>query len=1043
MIYIHFFAALFLCTSILIYKGFACPEKLKSPAKFFFDTQTIIIFLLLSFLTRLIIALLYTGHTSDFASFFGWASRVSRVGFANFYDSNAFTDYPPGYMYILFCIGKIITFFQIPYQSIACVLVIKLPAILCDIFTGYFIYQVAQKKLNSFAAFMLAISYIFNPVIVLNSTIWAQVDSVFTLFVILMCYALTEKKHLNAILFYTVGVLIKPQTLIFTPVLIFSLIDVFTIYSNQKGCFSKRRAATAFIKIFFWCYLGALTFIAFALPFGIHKVVMQYLSTIASYGKASVNAYNIWTLFGLNWHSQSGTFLKITYEKWGYASIVLTMLISSIMYYLNRNTLAKNFLVAAQIIIGIFLFSVRMHERYLFPALILLLFTFIYSPKKELFFSYIAFSIVHFYNTAHVLFFYDSGNFNWQDIPSRIISGATVLVFCFFIFTVIRVSPLKRHVPKFRKAINAFNDNSIRKIEKRLMTKTDYIFLSIIVLLYSCVVFHDIGYKFAPQTTTTLNTNETIECNFNKSVKLSFLSFYLGNNENRNVLISYKENQNGGWINLSSSSTPFTLKSVFKWEHILVDKKVQSIKIQSLSDKNVLNEIVFIDENGLQVAPSNAKDYPSLFDEPLMYDANATFRTGTYFDEIYYARTAYEFDNGLITYESTHPPLGKILIMWGMKIFGVNPFGWRFMSALFGIASLYLIYVFAKKIFDSSFFAVISSLLFFADFMPFVQSRIATLDTFAMFFILGMYFFMYIYTQMSFYTTKLRKTLIPLCASGIMFGLATAVKLTGIYAGLGIAILFFAQIFKRYREYKDASDKPQKYKNQPEYRCILDTFIPNTALTLIACIGFFIIIPFIIYTLSYIHVENGYNQNLIEKMIASQKVMLSYHSSIIAEHPFASRWYQWPLMITPMWYYSNGISATHGEGITSFGNPLIWWIGIPAFLCMIFLALKDKDSLAGFFIIAILSQYLPWILIKRITFIYHYFPVIPFLVLTIAYIPFSLRTKKLCRPLTIMYVSLCLLLFGAFYPVLSGKPVEKTYVTKYLQWMPNWYFIAR
>ena len=68
-----------------------------------------------------------------------------------------------------------------------------------------------------------------------------------------------------------------------------------------------------------------------------------------------------------------------------------------------------------------------------------------------------------------------------------------------------------------------------------------------------------------------------------------------------------------------------------------------------------------------------------------------------YFDEIYHARTAYEFLHGLPTYENTHPPLGKILISVGIAIFGMNPFGWRIMGTLFGIAMLPFLYLLWKK----------------------------------------------------------------------------------------------------------------------------------------------------------------------------------------------------------------------------------------------------------------------------------------------------------------------------------------------------------
>ena len=64
----------------------------------------------------------------------------------------------------------------------------------------------------------------------------------------------------------------------------------------------------------------------------------------------------------------------------------------------------------------------------------------------------------------------------------------------------------------------------------------------------------------------------------------------------------------------------------------------------------------------------------------------------TYFDEIYHARTAYEHILGLEPYENTHPTLGKLIISAGIRLFGMNPFGWRFTGTLFGVLMLPILY---------------------------------------------------------------------------------------------------------------------------------------------------------------------------------------------------------------------------------------------------------------------------------------------------------------------------------------------------------------
>ena len=56
-----------------------------------------------------------------------------------------------------------------------------------------------------------------------------------------------------------------------------------------------------------------------------------------------------------------------------------------------------------------------------------------------------------------------------------------------------------------------------------------------------------------------------------------------------------------------------------------------------------------------------------------------------------------------------------------------------------------LLYVFLKKLFGSRTVSAAGTVVFAADFMHFVQTRIATIDTYAVFFILLMYLFMYLF----------------------------------------------------------------------------------------------------------------------------------------------------------------------------------------------------------------------------------------------------------------------------------------------------------
>lgn len=92
-------------------------------------------------------------------------------------------------------------------------------------------------------------------------------------------------------------------------------------------------------------------------------------------------------------------------------------------------------------------------------------------------------------------------------------------------------------------------------------------------------------------------------------------------------------------------------------------------------------------------------------------------------------------------------------------------------------------------------------LLMTLDGMHFVQTRLATVDSYAVLFIILMYTFMYKYCTMSWNKTSLVRTLVPLGLCGISFGLGIACKWIGAYAGVGLAAIFFFTMYKRTREY--------------------------------------------------------------------------------------------------------------------------------------------------------------------------------------------------------------------------------------------------
>lgn len=101
--------------------------------------------------------------------------------------------------------------------------------------------------------------------------------------------------------------------------------------------------------------------------------------------------------------------------------------------------------------------------------------------------------------------------------------------------------------------------------------------------------------------------------------------------------------------------------------------------------------------------------------------------------------------------------------------------------------------------------------------------------------------------------------------------------------------------------------------------------------------------------------------------------------------------------------------------------------------------IRSKDGRAAVIIIGYLTQLIPWIIISRITFEYHYFPCTVFLVLAIAFVLDGLwQTGE--KWVVYGFTGVSLGLFLLFYPVLTGVWANTRWCRHVLKWLPSWPF---
>lgn len=562
----------------------------------------------------------------------------------------------------------------------------------------------------------------------------------------------------------------------------------------------------------------------------------------------------------------------------------------------------------------------------------------------------------------------------------------------------------------------------------RFFAKKDWVALGIITLAYALVGFWGLGDTDAPQSFLHYEDgNYYALVDLGRERALSSLRYYCGLNTADYTLEVSSDGESwvGQYEEDGTSVMTQGYNELFRWgtAELDLDGPIRYLRIISGAEQ-YLGEIALYDENGDYIPAEEytvAAGCEQLVDEQETVPDHYTYKNGTYFDEIYFPRTALEMIEQIWPYEITHPPLGKAIISLGIRIFGMTPFGWRSMGVFFGVLMLPVLYVFLKKMFGNTAVSACGTVVFAFDFMHYVQTRLATIDTYAVFFTLMMYLFMYFWTE----ERSGKKRILWLGLAGLSFGLGAASKWVCIYAGGGLAIIWLWHWAERFsREKKDA----------------LDAFLKNV----LWCILFFICVPVLIYGFSYYSYAPSqgitgafriFRGDYWRLVWDNQVYMWNYHSDLVATHPYSSKWHQWLLDIRPILYYLEYLDGDMKSLFAAFSNPLVCWGGLLAMGGMAWLVIRDGDRKALFILIGYLANLIPWVLVSRLTFAYHYFPCTVFLVLALARIFDDLRLRdKNWRAAVGSFTGVCVLLFAVFFPVLSGVPVSAAYCRTFLKW---------
>ena len=416
---------------------------------------------------------------------------------------------------------------------------------------------------------------------------------------------------------------------------------------------------------------------------------------------------------------------------------------------------------------------------------------------------------------------------------------------------------------------------------------------------------------------------------------------------------------------------------------------------------------------------------------------------GFVFDEVYYAQNANSLLHHGVELDPksaaaqfiVHPPIGKWMIAVGIKLFGYREFGWRFMGALVGAASIVMIFYIARRLFGNYFLALAAGILMSADGLNLVMSRTALLDIFLMFFTLLAFLFL------------LRGQHF---AAGISLGLAAATKWSGVY------YLFAYLGFTLYAQYRQnrvlEMENPAKVLLQEK---------------VLKRITQYLLIPISIYALSWIgwffntsgydrqwareqgHGNFGFIPGPIRSLWHYHSEMWNFHTTLTTSHPYSANPWSWLIMARPTSFYYEapkgcGVPACAQE-VLALGTPLLWWSGVAAIAVTFGYWVARREWQSGLLLLSLAAGYLPWFnWQKRTVFNFYTIAFEPFLILIIVFCLSKYLepridglANKWRRFTSYGFLLVIVVNFLYFLPLYLGSVITYSHWSS-LIWFPSW-----
>ncbi len=381
---------------------------------FSFDKREIISLAVLLFAALIVRLLLFPlqGYENDTNTFISWFGTAAEHGIRPFYSVVSWCDYPPFNVYLFWAFGSLANLVS---ASISSAYVVKLVPTLFDLATLILIFVFLRKQLSLRHNLLATAFYAFNPAILFNVAVWGQFDAIYTFFLVLsLMLALKRKPEMSAIVF-AIGLLTKPQGIALLPL-------IAILIFKKEG---PKRLLTSIVAFIATVFLVILPF-----EWGNPVTFLSniYFGAYSGYQYTSINAFNLWGMFGL-WIPDGNLYI-VGWVLFGTFAAFTTYILHK-RFNVSGDKLA--IFVAFMLFFAFFMLPTRIHERYLFPAIIMLALLVPFTKKVRLLYATLTATL--FVNQAYVLYYLNNDAF----IPSGdlVVLAVSVINLIMFLYATV------------------------------------------------------------------------------------------------------------------------------------------------------------------------------------------------------------------------------------------------------------------------------------------------------------------------------------------------------------------------------------------------------------------------------------------------------------------------------------------------------------------------------------------------------------------------------------------------------------------------------